>query len=93
MSGTMTTTLLRVDTATVTTTDPAAEAADAPCRLCSDTGWADAWEAYAGSPPLTWCPSCLGSGLEDCDGCDGYGAVADPVSCPACDGELFAASA
>ncbi|MDX1657416.1 MAG: hypothetical protein R3343_01220 [Nitriliruptorales bacterium] len=60
-----------------------------PCPLCLDTGWADAWEAYDGSPPLTWCPACLGAGLEDCDTCDGYGAVPDPVSCPACDGALF----
>lgn len=59
------------------------------CDLCRGSGWADAWEAYAGSPPLTWCPACLGAGLEDCATCDGYGAVADPVSCPACEGELF----
>ena len=64
-----------------------------PCPFCHDSGWADAWDVYDGSPPLTWCPACLGAGLEDCDTCDGYGAVPDPVSCPACDGALFTATA
>lgn len=60
---------------------PAATRGD--CDVCGD-GHADPFEVFDGSPPLTWCPACLGAGLADCPRCEGYGAVTAPAPCPAC---------
>src|SRR5680860_381565 len=61
------------------------------CSACLGSGWADPFEVFDGSPPLTWCSDCLGAGLEDCAQCDGYGAIPAAAPCPSCADEIFVA--
>lgn len=78
----MTTSLFPV---TPPVTPPGPPVGTGTCTRCEDSGWADPFDVHAGSPPFTWCDACLGSGLEDCTDCDGYGAVPEPTPCPDCD--------
>ena len=66
-------------------TTPRVTAAGVTCGWCRDTGWADPFEVYDGSPPFVSCPDCLGAGIPECTTCEGEGAVPVATPCPACD--------
>lgn len=59
------------------------------CAACTGDGWADPFDVFDGSPPLTWCHDCLGAAVDDCRACGGDGWVTAWTACPACGEELF----